>query len=199
MPTEARDLKSTVTETENNKNNLKTVATQIDNKLVELGGERATDLSDVANKMGNMVGQYLQYASINVNIPIPKNVQIPQVKEETVVFSSEITKNLNFDSKIEKLFVNARIYTNYGDYPNYDKTVAMILTTENSLLVRFPYHPNEWLEVYIRIKKISNKKSLFEIAGNYYDPAGEYNPNYKFTVNLSISTGFLECYSKNIR
>ena len=192
-------LTDTINNTNTQKDNLKTVANNIDNKLVELGGEQAKDLSDVPNKMGAMVSEYLQYASINVNIPIPKNVQIPQVKEETVVFSSEIIKNLNFDSKTEKLFIDARIYTNYGDYPNYDKTVAMILTTENSLLVRFPYYPNEWLEVYIRIKKISNEKSLFEIVGNYYDPAGEYNPNSKFTVNLSISTGFLECYSKNIR
>lgn len=192
-------LRDNIDNTNTQKDNLKTVATQIDNKLVELGGEQATDLSDVANKMGAMVSEYSQYASIDVNIPIPRNVQIPRVKEETVVFSSEIIKNLNFDSKTEKLFIDARIYTNSGDYPNYDKTVAMILTTENSLLVRFPYYPNEWLEVYIRIKKISNEKSLFEIVGNYYDPAGEYNPNYKFTVNLSISTGFLECYSKNIR
>lgn len=64
MPTEARNLKSTVIETENNKNNLKTVATQIDNKLVELGGEQATDLSDVVNKMQKMSEEYLKYAYI---------------------------------------------------------------------------------------------------------------------------------------
>lgn len=193
------DLKNTINNTNTQKENIKTVATQIDNKLVELGGEQAIDLSDVANKMGAMAEQYLQYASVNVNIPIPNSVQVPLVKEGTVLFSYEIVKNLNFDSKIEKLFINARMYTSNGSYPDYDKTNATILTTENYSLIRFPYHPNKWLEVYIRIKKISNEKSIFEISGNYYDPSEEYNPNSKITVYLSIGTGFLECYSKNIR
>ena len=194
------DLKNTINNTNTHKENIKTVATQIDNKLVELGGEQATDLSDVANKMGAMTEQYLQYASINTSIRVPKYIQIPSSGKEHIMFSSEIVKNLNFDSKIEKLFVNARIYTNSGN-SKYDKTVAKILkTTGDSITVSFPYYPDEYLYVYVRIKKISNEKSLFEISGKYYSPDGIYNPDYKTTVNLSpIGIGFLECYSKDVQ
>ena len=51
-------LKDTINNTNTQKENLKTVANKIDNKLVELGGEQATDLSDVANKMEGMVGLF---------------------------------------------------------------------------------------------------------------------------------------------
>lgn len=49
-------LTDTINNTNAQKENIKTVATQIDNKLVELGGEKATNLSDVVSKMGAMVG-----------------------------------------------------------------------------------------------------------------------------------------------
>ena len=61
------DLKSTINNTNIQKENIKTVANNIDNKLVELGGERATDLSDVVNKMGAMVkGNYKKVAMGNL-------------------------------------------------------------------------------------------------------------------------------------
>lgn len=44
-----------INRTNTEKNKTKQVATNIDNKLVELGGERATDLNDVPNKMGVMI------------------------------------------------------------------------------------------------------------------------------------------------
>ena len=56
-----------INRTETEKNKTKQVAINIDNKLVELGGEKAIDLSDVPNKMEVMVGQYNKYAEINVN------------------------------------------------------------------------------------------------------------------------------------
>lgn len=56
------DLKNTINNTKTQKENIKTVATNIDNKLIELGGERATDLADVVNKMDTMVGQYKKFA-----------------------------------------------------------------------------------------------------------------------------------------
>lgn len=63
------DLKNTINNTNTQKENIKTVATQIDNKLVELGGEQATDLSDVANKMSAMVtGNYKKIGRGECNI-----------------------------------------------------------------------------------------------------------------------------------
>lgn len=60
-------LKDTINNTNTQKENIKTVASNIDNKLVELGGERAKDLNDVANKMGAMVGQYKKFAEAKPN------------------------------------------------------------------------------------------------------------------------------------
>lgn len=51
-------LKSTINNTNTQKENIKTVANNIDNKLVELGGEQATDLSDVPNKIQKLIKQY---------------------------------------------------------------------------------------------------------------------------------------------
>lgn len=48
-------LTDTINNTNTQKENIKTVANNIDNKLVELGGEKATNLADVVNKMGAMV------------------------------------------------------------------------------------------------------------------------------------------------
>lgn len=62
------DLKNTINNTNTQKENIKTVANNIDNKLVELGGEQATDLSDVPNKIGAMVGQYKHFAQGNSNL-----------------------------------------------------------------------------------------------------------------------------------
>ena len=51
-----------------NKEKAKTVSVKIDNKLVELGGEQATDLNDVPNKMQKMVDNYIKYALFKNNI-----------------------------------------------------------------------------------------------------------------------------------
>ena len=56
-------LTDTINNTNKQKENVKTVANSIDNKLIELGGERATNLADVVNKMEGMVNtQYVKIA-----------------------------------------------------------------------------------------------------------------------------------------
>lgn len=55
-------LASEINRTETEKNKTKTVAMNIDNKLVELGGEQAINLADVPNKIQKMIGQYKQVA-----------------------------------------------------------------------------------------------------------------------------------------
>ena len=56
-------LTDTINNTNTQKENIKTVANNIDNKLVELGGEQATNLADVVNKMEGMVTtQYTKVA-----------------------------------------------------------------------------------------------------------------------------------------
>ena len=75
------DLKNTINITNTNKENVKTVAINIDNKLVELGGEKAESLADIPNKIEVVENQYLKIAEIkNLRIWIDK---IPQ----TITFS----------------------------------------------------------------------------------------------------------------
>ena len=62
-----------INRTETEKNKVKKVATNIDNKLVELGGEQATDLADVPNKMEVMVKEYNRVATFDLAIKIPVN------------------------------------------------------------------------------------------------------------------------------
>lgn len=57
-------LTDTINNTNTQKENLKTVATKIDNKLVELGGEQAINLADIPNKIEVVENQYLKIAEI---------------------------------------------------------------------------------------------------------------------------------------
>ena len=61
------NLKQEINRTETEKNKTKKVATNIDNKLVELGGEQAIDLSDVPNKIEKTLNNNLiKTATINI-------------------------------------------------------------------------------------------------------------------------------------
>lgn len=74
-------LATEINRTETEKNKTKQVAVNVDNKLVELGGERAESLADIPNKIEVVENQYLKIAEIkNLKIWIDK---IPQ----TITFS----------------------------------------------------------------------------------------------------------------
>lgn len=106
-------LKDTINNTNTQKENIKTVASNIDNKLVELGGERAKDLNDVANKMGAMVGQYKKIAKGE------KKRIFPQILHDFNDFKIEM--NLNFIPKIiicttwKTTYLNERYFNGTAD------------------------------------------------------------------------------------
>ncbi|EEA86050.1 hypothetical protein [Peptacetobacter hiranonis] len=111
------DLKNTINNTNTQKENLKTVANNIDNKLVELGGERATDLADVVNKMDTMVGQYKKIAEgeYNSDLKVRDNdSQGTLINNEYLQFEKKIPLNLNFTPK--------RIIFKF-EYMNHSKTI----------------------------------------------------------------------------
>ena len=87
-------LTDTINNTNTQKENIKIVATNIDNKLAELGGERATNLNDVPNKMEGMVGQYKRVAIVNPNTV---------VQEITSPYDLKI--NVNFPFTPSRVFV----------------------------------------------------------------------------------------------
>ena len=59
-------LTDTINNTNKQKENIKTVANNIDNKLIELGGERATDLADVPNKIQNVKTMYKKQLLVEI-------------------------------------------------------------------------------------------------------------------------------------
>ena len=89
-------LISEINNTNTQKENIKTVANNIDNKLVALGGERATDLSDVASKIESMVGQYKKYAEGDI-----PHVQMDASSYNDVSYTIET----NCDFPIKKFFI----------------------------------------------------------------------------------------------
>ena len=60
-------LTQEINRTETEKNKTKQVATNINNKLVELGGEQAANLNDVPNKINQLSKQYKKYAKVVYN------------------------------------------------------------------------------------------------------------------------------------
>lgn len=56
------DLKNTINNTNTQKDKLKIGKQNIDNKLVELGGEKAIDISDIPNKIKKLTEQYNKVA-----------------------------------------------------------------------------------------------------------------------------------------
>lgn len=92
-------LTDTINNTNKQKENIKTVANNIDNKLVELGGERATDLVDVVNKMGAMVTE--NYKKIAVGSTPLKFVLSRDEIEEKGVLVDETYYKLNKNNRIK--------------------------------------------------------------------------------------------------
>lgn len=56
------NLKTEIDKTNDLKNKTKKAKENINNKLIELGGENASDLADISNKMQGMIGQYKKIA-----------------------------------------------------------------------------------------------------------------------------------------
>lgn len=97
-------LTDTINNTNTQKENIKTVADNIDNKLVELGGERATDLADVVNKMEGMVTtQYVKIAegvyNSDLGVYDTDRKEGILISNEYLQFEKKIPLNLNFTPK----------------------------------------------------------------------------------------------------
>ena len=111
-------LTDTINNTNKQKENAKTVATQIDNKLVELGGEQAENLSDVANKMEGMVGQYKKIATLSTKV-----YDFPTSAYEEKVFNI----NLNLGFKATKLLLDVELQRRENRRWGYEGSLNIIL------------------------------------------------------------------------
>lgn len=127
-------LTDTINNTNTQKENVKTVANNIDNKLVELGGERATNLADVVNKMEGMVTtQYVKIAEGEYKQTITAT-DIAQ-KSGSKLMETEVTIpiNLSFNPKRVLLYCEY-FYAKYQGYfikisldskKNYDRKTSI--------------------------------------------------------------------------
>ena len=89
-------LISEINNTNTQKENIKTVANNIDNKLVSLGGQSATDLSDVPEKIQQMVtknykklayGEYSVRCYTKGSIDKSRTVSLKNVDFDTVSYT----------------------------------------------------------------------------------------------------------------
>ena len=107
-------LKDTIDNTNTQKENIKTVANNIDDKLVELGGERATDLVDVPLKIQEMSKQYSKVAEFEMD----KTLKLGVYDHTNQSYAENIIQlNINFIPK--RIIV--KIYRK-----NYKNTIRFI-------------------------------------------------------------------------
>ena len=100
-------LISEINNTNTQKENIKTVANNIDNKLVSLGGQSATDLSDVPEKIQQMVTKNykkLAYGEYSVSCYTKGSID----KSRTVSL-----KNVDFDIK-RIILINEGFYETFS-------------------------------------------------------------------------------------
>lgn len=101
----ALDLKSTIAQTEYLKNKTKTVATNIDKKLIGLGGEQAINLADVPNKIKKLTERYRKIAKKTLNM--------------TISFYSDSSTKVIYDTNFLPKFVFISIKNSYNSDIDY--------------------------------------------------------------------------------
>ena len=116
-------LVSEINRTETEKNKTKQVAVNIDNKLIELGGEQATDLTDVPNKMEVMVKtQYKRVAqgSCNVNL---NTIYLEPTKQIEVFIPLKFTP--------KKIFMGVKPIKNDSPYDDFTHFIQIPFTNKS--------------------------------------------------------------------
>ena len=96
-------LQTEISNTNTQKENIKKVANKIDNKLMELGGEQATDLSDVSNKIIALKKVCKKRAIVNINKTVYASMDSK---------TESININLDFNPSMAFVYINNNIVTN---------------------------------------------------------------------------------------
>lgn len=137
-------LKDEINNTNTQKENIKTVANKIDNKLVELGGEQAINLADVPNKIKSMVKQYKYFAqgssTINFSIDSDDAIKNGILVEDSHDYEFKLYKfktdkcvevplNLKFEPKIVFITFDAAGWDNAVD--EYTKNIITVNSEEH--------------------------------------------------------------------
>ena len=160
MPTEARDLKSTIIETDNNKNNLKQAKERINAKLIELGGEEAIDIFNVPEKIQTMSEKYNKLAIIRKEVEVPFR--------EGAIFS--INLEIDFSAKRFMTRVTNSSRASDNSIQNDSYFVSKDIKWKKTKYVDGYEH---YQELYMKIKSYENNKINIEVTGRntskYFD------------------------------
>ena len=148
-------LKDTINDTNKQKENIKTVANNIDNKLVELGGERATDLFDVPKKIPKMISENYQKVAI-----------LRPNKRIDLEYNTTKTETINIDVPFEVGFFCIKIH-----FYNILFEGDICLTSENNI----GYKINTASTSYIKIVGKTSKSITVECSNSH----GSYNAHFE--------------------
>lgn len=166
-------LVSEINRTETEKNKTKQVAVNIDNKLIELGGEQAIDLNDVQNKINTLFSKTDKIAVLDINKEVNRTGS--KVIDVTVDFSIN-TANFNVKNIIIELqqrtkrASGSRIEVNHSFFAEknsfsteqkivqteWDEKVTVKITkwdSNNNLSIQFK-GTAEYKEFYLKITKV---------------------------------------------
>lgn len=166
-------LVSEINRTETEKNKTKQVAVNIDNKLIELGGEQAIDLNDVPNKINTLFSKTDKIAVLDINKEVNRTGS--KVIDVTVDFSIN-TANFNVKNIIIELqqrtkrASGSRIEVNHSFFAEknsfsteqkivqteWDEKVTVKITkwdSNNNLSIQFK-GTAEYKEFYLKITKV---------------------------------------------
>lgn len=131
-------LKDAINNTNIQKEKLKTVANNIDNKLVKLGGERATDLSDVPNRITALKKVCKKRAIVSINKTVYASMDS---KTESI--------NINLDFNPSMAFVhinnnivtnnNLKYYINNQESSSNPTTCRITNLSRNNIILQFSY------------------------------------------------------------
>ncbi len=147
-------LISEINRTETEKNKTKQVATNINNKLVELGGERATDLADVPNKIRNLVNQYEKMAIVDINKRYDYNGSATSINH-TINFT---INNVAFN--IKKIIIllqhGPKIVGGYGSTVQYSFFIDKNNLTASTLRIQ----TDDYNSVAVKITKWDSSNNI---------------------------------------
>ncbi len=147
-----------INRTETNKNKTKTVATQIDNKLTELGGEQAINLNEVAEKIKLLASNFNKICILEIN----KNFKSPVPYQDNI--------NFDFNINLEKINLNLKKVILYLNQNHTDGTTtrddyAFFVDTTKINEMNLVVVTDSFTKVTLTVKKFENNILTLNMNG----------------------------------
>lgn len=139
------DLKNTINNTNTQKDKLKKGKQNIDKKLMEHGGSKSMNISDVPNQIQKMVSKFSKVAFMEFS------------NKYISMYEKRINYNLDFTPKIAIFYVTAYDATEKNGIGIYN-SIKPSFSTNNSILL-----PKYNKYVALKIAKITNTYLEFDI------------------------------------